>query len=448
MATTVHIVGAGLAGLSAAVRLAEAGRQVAVYDAAKIAGGRCRSYLDTALGITIDNGNHLLLSGNWAALDFLARIGSPVGLSGPDAANFPFADLATGRRWTLRLNNGRLPWWILDARRRVPGSRAWNYFAPIRILRAPSSTTVGEAMVCAGPLYERLWRPVLLAALNTEPSEAAAGLAAQILRETLVAGGHACRPLIAMAGLSATFVEPALRFLVSKGASFHFGWRLRAIGLAEDRPKELDFGNVRIAIGPQDAVVLAVPAWVAPDLIPGLQAPASSRAIVNAHFRVEPPPDVPPVLGIIHGLTEWHFAYPNRFSVTISNADRLLDEPRRALARAIWREVSILTGLPYDLPPWQIVKERRATFAATPIEASKRPTARTRFRDLVLAGDWTATGLPATIEGAVRSGYAAASALSGASAAKQLQAEAAKQGFGLAHGQHPLRSPRSTVRSP
>jgi uncharacterized protein with NAD-binding domain and iron-sulfur cluster len=83
-------------------------------------------------------------------------------------------------------------------------------------------------------------------------------------------------------------------------------------------------------------------------------------------------------------------------------------------------------GLPADLPPWQIVKERRATFAATPIEASRRPATQTRYRNLVLAGDWTATGLPATIEGAIRSGYAAASALSGAAAPQPLQAEAAE----------------------
>jgi uncharacterized protein with NAD-binding domain and iron-sulfur cluster len=83
------------------------------------------------------------------------------------------------------------------------------------------------------------------------------------------------------------------------------------------------------------------------------------------------------------------------------------------LAKTIWEEVAIVTGLPAALPPWQIVRERRATFAATPAQDAKRPGARTRWNNLVLAGDWTDTGLPATIEGSIRSGHRAAEIISG-----------------------------------
>ncbi|MGO4705255.1 hydroxysqualene dehydroxylase HpnE [Microvirga sp. 2MCAF38] len=414
----VHIVGAGLAGLSAAIRLVEAGYSVEVYEAAKIAGGRCRSYFDPALGCTIDNGNHLVLSGNGATLDFLSRIEAKHELSGPPEAAFAFADLASHERWTLRPNRGRLPWWIFDAKRRVPASRARDYLAAAKILHAPALASVSDVMVCSGPLYERLWRPVLLAALNTGPREADAGLAAQILRETLAAGGQACRPLIARAGLSATFIEPALRRLAKNQVSVHFGRRLREIGLTGGRPGGLDFGEVQIELGSRETVILAVPSWTAAGLVPGLQVPNDSRAIINAHFRIEPPTTLPPILGIINGLAEWLFAYPGRLSVTISSADRLLDLPREALAEAIWNDVSTLTGLPRDLPPWQIVKERRATFAATPDEVARRPPARTHIPGLILAGDWTATELPATIEGAIRSGYKAASVVASASAAR------------------------------
>jgi uncharacterized protein with NAD-binding domain and iron-sulfur cluster len=88
-----------------------------------------------------------------------------------------------------------------------------------------------------------------------------------------------------------------------------------------------------------------------------------------------------------------------------------MDVPRAMLAQTIWQEVSRATGIAGELPPWQIVRERRATFAATPEENARRPAARTRWRNLVLAGDWTATGLPATLEGAVRSGNRAAEAV-------------------------------------
>ncbi|MBY0298488.1 MAG: hydroxysqualene dehydroxylase HpnE [Methylobacterium sp.] len=412
MTGTVHVVGAGLAGLSAAVRLVEAGRRVIVHEAAKQAGGRCRSYFDPALGLTIDNGNHLLLSGNRDALDFLAAVGAPAdALTGPAEAAFPFADLDTGERWTLRPNAGRLPWWVLDARRRVPGSRARDYLAPLGLFRAGGrAATIGESMACEGLLWERLWHPVLLAALNTEPRESDAGLAAAILRETLGAGGRACRPLVAVAGLSAAFVDPALRHLAQRGADIRFGRRLRALDRAGSAVARLDFGDAPETLGPDDAVVLALPAWVAADLIPGLAVPQAHRSIVNAHFAVAPPPDAPLLLGVVGGVTEWLFAYPDRLSVTISGADRLLDVPREDLAQTIWGEVACLTGQEgAPLPRWQIVKEKRATFAATPQEAARRPGARTHLANLALAGDWTATGLPSTIEGAIRSGATAAS---------------------------------------
>ena len=414
MGGVVHVIGAGLSGLSVAVALAEAGRRVIVHEAAKFAGGRCRSYHDATLDLTIDNGNHLLLSGNHAAMSFLRQIGGLDAVTVSAEAAFPFADLATGERWTLRPNAGRLPWWILDGRRRVPGTRAPDYFAPIGILRAPASASVGDVMACRGPLYERLWQPVLLAALNTEPREASARLAAQILRETLGAGGQACRPVVATGGLSAAFIDPALDYLSERGGTVRFGRSLREIRFADGAATALAFSGETMELAPEDGVALAVPPNVARTLVPELTTPQKFHAIVNGHFRIAPPPGQPLILGIVNGLTEWLFAYPDRLSVTISGADRLLEEPRETLAEAIWREVAALTGLAPDLPRWQIVRERRATFSATPEEDAKRPQARTRYRNLALAGDWTSTGLPATIEGSIRSGRTAARLLAGA----------------------------------
>ncbi len=124
-----------------------------------------------------------------------------------------------------------------------------------------------------------------------------------------------------------------------------------------------------------------------------------------------PKPGSPLILGVVNGLTEWLFAYPDRYSVTISGADRLLDVPREDLARQIWEEIATIGDLARELPSWQIVKEKRATFAATPAEAARRAGAKTANENLVLAGDWTATGLPSTIEGAIRSGRTAARTL-------------------------------------
>jgi squalene-associated FAD-dependent desaturase len=407
MPGSVHVVGAGLAGLAAAVRLAGRGASVVVHEAAGAAGGRCRSYHDPLLDMVIDNGNHLLLSGNHAALSYLETIGAAGRLDGPATAEFAFVDLSSGERWTLRINRGRVPWWIFDRNRRVPGTIASDYLSFARLLYASGEKTVCEAVKCAGPLYERLARPFWLAALNIEPKEGSARLAGAIVRETLVAGGKACRPLIARDGLGQVFIEPALRFLGEHNVKVAFGHRLRALDFDGDKVVSLDFGDERLAVG-ADAVILAVPPIVAADLVPDLKAPSEFRAIVNAHFRLDPPPGLAPIIGVVNGTIEWLFAFPDRLSITISAADRLLDAPREMLAQKLWQEVATVTGLPTALPPWQIVRERRATFAATPRQNAKRPAATTAWRNLWLAGDWTMTGLPATIEGAIRSGNRAA----------------------------------------
>ena len=406
---TVHIVGAGIAGLSAAVRLAGEGRRVALHEAARLAGGRCRSFHDPALDMPIDNGNHLLLSGNYAAMDYIDRIGSRAKLKGPASAVFDFADIASGERWRLRPNDGRLPWWLLSAGRRVPGTRLREYLAALGVLRTKASMPLRDMMNCSGPLYERLWRPVLLAGLNTDPPEGSARLVGAMLRETLGAGGKACRPLVAMEGLSSTFVEPALAYLSARKASLRFGERLTGVEFEAGHAVALSFGRNSRKLAQGDALILAVPPWAAQELLPGLVAPDLFRTIVNAHFRIAPSSDQPMILGVVNGLVEWVFAYRDHVSVTISSADRLLGEPREQLAVRIWREVAALCGLRSQLPPWQIVNERRATFTATPGQDAKRPSARTDWANIVLAGDWTQTGLPATIEGAVRSGYRAAS---------------------------------------
>jgi hydroxysqualene dehydroxylase len=408
MQKVAHIVGAGISGLSAAVRLANANFKVCLYEATQQAGGRCRSYFDAATNLTIDNGNHLLLSGNRHALAYARSIGTEAGLVGPKRAQFPFVDLTTGKRWQLDLGDSRLPLWVFDSARRVPDTSLRDYLALMPLIWSSPSRLVGDAIPCEGVLYQRLVQPLLLAALNVDPPGGSAGLAGAVVRETLLAGGQACRPLIAREGLSAVLVEPAIKLLQGKGADIRFGQELRGFGSAADRVSELKFGEQAISLAPSDVVVLAVPPRPAASLLPGLKTPSKFCAIVNAHFRFEPPKDLPAILGVVGGLVEWLFTFPQRLSITISGADRLVDMPREELARAIWRDICQAAGITAELPPWQIVRERRATFEATPEQNALRPGAVTAFKNLFLAGDWTDTGLPATIEGSVRSGNRAA----------------------------------------
>src|SRR6516164_2275234 len=167
----VHVIGAGLAGLSAAVALREAGHTVTVVEAGPAAGGRCRSYFDRELGLRIDNGNHLLLSGNRAAFGYLDTIGARATLAMPPEPMFPFLDLSNGQRWTLRPNLGRIPWWVLLRQRRAPGTHATDHLALLRLRRITSDATVADSLR-KDEFYRRLIQPIAVAALNTAPDVA------------------------------------------------------------------------------------------------------------------------------------------------------------------------------------------------------------------------------------------------------------------------------------
>jgi squalene-associated FAD-dependent desaturase len=408
MPRTVHVIGAGLAGLSAAIRLAQRGEAVTLHEAAAQAGGRCRSYHDAALDMTIDNGNHVILSGNRSALSYLDTIGAIWRMHGFGQADFNFVDLASNERWQLRLGDGMLPWWIFSASRRVPQTRAADYLVLAALMVRPGKGTVGEAIDCSGALYERLIEPFLLATLNNEPSQASARLAATLLRETLAAGGRACHPLIARDGLSSAFIDPALAFLHAHGATLRFTHELHSIDCQDGRAEALNFGAETVPLDSDDVVILAVPPNAAARLLPDLVTPNEFRAIANLHFRVDNDVALPAMTGLIHATAQWIFAYPGRLSVTISNADGLMQIAREELAHKVWREVAKVSGLSDHLPRWQVVRERRATIATDPHQESLRPPAKTGWRNVFLAGDWTRTGLPPTIESAIRSGERAA----------------------------------------
>jgi squalene-associated FAD-dependent desaturase len=402
------VIGAGISGLAAATLLAARGMAVTVYEAAGQAGGRCRSYYDPAMDQVIDNGNHLVLSGNGAIARYLERIGARNALTGPRRAIFPFTDLKTDSRWVLRLNGGPLPWWIASRARRVPGTKPSDYIAYGKLMFAGRRATVAETVPVKGALWDRLMRPFLLAALNIEPESGSAQLAGQVMRETLARGGRACRPRIATPTLAAAFIDPALTFLEKKGAKVEMGKRLRTLVMGNRGVLALEFSDATVPLNGRDMVVLAVPPWVAKELVPDLTVPDEFCAIVNGHFHFPAPKNMPAITGVIGGTVEWIFAFEDRISVTVSGADAIVDRDREELARILWDDVCRALRIDAALPPWQVVKEKRATFAATPEQDLKRPPAKTGWRNLMLAGDWTDTGLPATLEGAVRSGEAAA----------------------------------------
>jgi squalene-associated FAD-dependent desaturase len=409
---TVHVIGAGLAGLACALRAALAGATVVIYEAAGHAGGRCRSFRDDSLGCLIDNGSHMALGANEATRTYLADIGSADGITEIAPAAFPFHDLASGASWRVKPNSGPLPLWILSSDRRVPGTGPKDYLQALRLARAHAVDTVADCLGDDGPLFERMWQPLCRAVLNTDANEASAGLLWAMLRATFAKGEAACRPLFFHGGLSPTLIDPALATLDRLGAEIRMKARLRGLGWSEGRATSLHFAEGRLRVGADDAVVLAVPPEVCAELWPNVAVPLEHRPIVNAHFLLDEPAELPwgsPFLGIVGGTSQWLFARGNVLSVTISAAASVVDRPAWELANLLWSEAARVLGRNVGrVPPWRVIKERRATIAQTPAGIARRAGAATGLANLFIAGDWTDTGLPATIESAVRSGFDAA----------------------------------------
>jgi hydroxysqualene dehydroxylase len=413
--TTVHVIGAGLAGLSCALRLAESGAAVQLYEATGHAGGRCRSYYDQQLERWIDNGNHLVFSGNHAVAEHLHATGADGSMIDPGRAVFPFLDLADGRRWTLQMNPGRVPWWAFDAAKRIPGTRLRDYLALLRFATAKASARVSDVIAASHPLFQSLIEPIAVAVLNASAQDGAAKLLWPVIVETFGRGGRACHPLIARQGLSMSLVDPAVRRLGELGVDIRFTHRLRELELRGHTVVGLSFIGHDVALADGDAVVLAVPHRVAGLLAPEVTVPEGSRSIVNAHFRLPSPVplrDGLHFLALLNGTAHWLFFRDDIVSATVSAAEDLVDLPAEEIAARIWADVARAVEAPAaPLPPYRIVKEKTATFAQTPAEVARRPAAKTAYFNLFLAGDWTATGWPATMEGAVRSGYLAAEAI-------------------------------------
>ncbi len=394
MTGRTHVVGAGLAGLACALALARAGRPVTLWEAAPRAGGRCRTFHDPVLDRVLDNGPHLVVGANRAVRAHARAIG---GRLEPLDAAYPLRH-ADGTTRTVRPG----------VRHLAAGGR--RDLAPLwRLLRAPPGAVVADCVGAAA--LARLWEPLCLAVLNTPPAAASARLLGRTAAVLLAGGGYAARPWVAPDGLDAALVAPAVTDLERAGAHVHFGQRITGLATTDGRVTALHArNNTCVSVGRNESVVLALPADAARALWPTVPA-FHQRAIVAAHFRdAAGAAAMPPLLGLTGATGQWLFRRGDVVSVVVSAAGAdLVAAPAADVAARLWTDAANALGrAATPLPPCRVVKERRATPDQTPAFATTRPGPRTTCANLFLAGDWTATGLPATLDGAVRSGWHAA----------------------------------------
>src|SRR6185437_3129183 len=192
-------------------------------------------------------------------------------------------------------------------------------------------------------------------ALNTRPPDGLARLLGAVLHETLMQGGAACIPRFPREGLSSALIDPAVATLRARGATIHLSRRVAALTIQTGRVAALHAPDGAVALGTGDAVVLAVPPWIASTLLPRLTAPDTFESILNIHFGVEAEPGEAGFIGLIRGAAEWVFVKPRHVSVTISAANHMVDRPAEMIAAAVWPDVRTALRLTGEMPSFRVV---------------------------------------------------------------------------------------------
>ena len=410
----IAIIGAGYAGMAAAVELAAAGRRVEVFEASRVLGGRARTaQID---GFSVDNGQHILVGAYTETLRLMRAVGAdpdvllkrtPLRFEFPgefllSAPHLP-APLHTA--FALLLARG------LDWREKWAAIRLMQELKASKFRIEPDITVTGWLDRNKTPSRQRrlLWEPLCIAALNTPAERASAQVLANVLRDSLAGTREASDMLLPQVDLTALFPEPAAEFVARRGGDVHAGHRVASLR------READGWRIDDA-GPFTQVVLAVAPYHLGNLVPELAHQVEHfdwEPIVTSYFSYPDWVRLPqPMLGVDGGLAQWLFdrgqlcEQDGLIAAVISARGRHLDLPTAELERGIHAEIAaIVSELPAPLAV-QTITEKRATFACVP--NLQRPPARTHLPGLWLAGDYVAGDYPATLEGAVRSGVAAA----------------------------------------
>ncbi|MGD9765500.1 MAG: hydroxysqualene dehydroxylase HpnE [Candidatus Binatia bacterium] len=437
----VVVIGGGFAGLSAAVELAERGLQPLLLEGRPYLGGRAYSFTDAATGEPVDNGQHALMGCYRHTLAFLDRIGAGGKVVRQPNLRVAMAHAGVGSGVIaclplpspLHILGGVLGYGLLR-----PSERWRVLTGGLRVLAmyrrndpVLATATVTELLTAVGQstnAQATFWNPVAVATLNEAPERAAAGPFAAVLAKAFFASRRDSQFILPRVGLSDLYTQDARRFVESRGGRVELHARVTRLELADDRLAAVHVYDGRRLTG--DAYVLAVPPRALAPLLPdGVREHEPFRhlerfgdsPIVSVHLWFDREVLGPEFLGLVGTTTQWVFnrtklqhvgnGGPGQSVSAVISAGRevarwdsaqiaatVIDELRSLLPEARAAEVTRQV----------VVKEKHATISNTPDVERLRPPAETPIRNLFLGGDWTATGLPPTIESAVMSGHRAA----------------------------------------
>jgi len=438
----VVVIGAGFAGLSAAVRLADEGLAVVVCEEGPRLGGRATAFTDRETGERVDNGQHALFGCYHDTYAFLSKLNVSHLAPLERRLDVTMADVK-GRAWRLRcppwpppwhLVGGILRWRALPLADRLSVRGLRRFFdtvkrdgAEVAAASVPESLTVTNWLVSLGQgerIREWLWNPLAIAALNQSPDSAAAAPFARVLGELFGPRVEDSAIGLPKVPLDELYAEPARSFVQDRRGSVFVKSPARVRTRGSLQPFTVTAGDQEIEAR---AVISAVPwhavarIWIddPPSGIRPVLADAAamkSSPIVTVNFWFDGPVMAEPFVGLVGGPMHWVFdksaifgSAAGHLSIVASGADELASMDNPSITRmALEHLAGALPGArSRQLLRSVVVREHRATFSLAPGQP-RRPQAETAVSGFYLAGDWTDTGLPGTIEGAVKSGHRAA----------------------------------------
>jgi squalene-associated FAD-dependent desaturase len=436
--SNVLVLGGGLAGLSAAVRLAEGGRKVTVLEATKAPGGRARSFPDAATGRELDNGQHLVMGCYRETLAFLRTIDSTDGIYFQKDLSVRMVKPG-GQRLSLDCPPLPAPLHLAVGLLKMRGLSLLDKAAAMRaglvlrgeVKRPDDNETCDSWLRRLGQtptLRNAFWDPMIWGTLNDDPLVSSAAMFTAVLERAFLSTRDASRLGVPKVPLSRLYVDQSLAYLRARGCEVRLGEPVRALDVTGTQVSgvTLKSGETLRA----DAVVAAVPPHAFLDLLTGTWpahpvyqdiARLRTSPIVNLWFTTDRAPFDEPFIGLVGGPLHWMF---NRSQIegsvggevllncTISGARACIDDPPEALQDLLRAELErYFPGRVPQIRQFRAIKEKRATISHAAGSYHWRPETLGPIRGLYLAGDWTRTGLPATIESAVQSGHDAARAL-------------------------------------
>ena len=402
MAVRVAVIGAGYAGMAAAVTLAARGAQVTVFESGPVPGGRARRV--ESRGESLDNGQHILIGAYGTLFGLMRTVGVPADAVLRMPLELRYADGVSLRRLYLPAPLGLLGGLLLA--RRLPWREKLGAAGFMLALRRIGFRLAEDCSVRAllerhgqaGRIGHYLWQPLCVSALNTPPARASANVFLTVLRDTLAGEAEASDLILPRVDLSRLFPEPAADWLRARGAQVRYGTTVR------------DLGALR---GEFDAVVVAVGPHQLRSLLPEHAPEFEYQPITTCYLQYDAKTRLPlPMLGLAGGLVQWVFdrgaltGEKGRLAAVISAEGNHQQMTQDELAQACHRELAAaLKGLP--APQWsRVIAEKRATIAVSP--GLRRPAIETPLPGVFLAGDYTDPEYPPTLEAAARSGVRAA----------------------------------------